>query len=87
MPLITVLFMSSVMLPLFLPEGTHFDKLLRAMIGIALFQSAYMAEVVRRSAGNSEGAVRGGAGAGPELLAEHGADHPAAGFEAGDPGS
>ncbi|MCP5304603.1 MAG: amino acid ABC transporter permease [Chromatiaceae bacterium] len=46
-PLITVLFMSSVMLPLFLPEGTHFDKLLRAMIGIALFQSAYMAEVVR----------------------------------------
>ncbi|MGB5639523.1 MAG: amino acid ABC transporter permease [Sedimenticolaceae bacterium] len=46
-PLITVLFMSSVMLPLFLPEGTHFDKLLRAMIGISLFQSAYMAEVVR----------------------------------------
>ncbi|MCB1800875.1 MAG: ABC transporter permease subunit, partial [Gammaproteobacteria bacterium] len=35
-PLITVLFMSSVMLPLFLPEGTNFDKLLRAMIGIAL---------------------------------------------------
>ncbi len=46
-PLITVLFMSSVMLPLFLPEGVSFDKLLRALIGIALFQSAYMAEVVR----------------------------------------
>jgi general L-amino acid transport system permease protein len=46
-PLITVLFMSSVMLPLFLPEGTYFDKLARAMIGISLFQSAYMAEVVR----------------------------------------
>ncbi len=46
-PLITVLFMSSVMLPLFLPEGTDFDKLLRAMIGIVLFQSAYVAEVVR----------------------------------------
>lgn len=46
-PLITVLFMSSVMLPLFLPEGTDFDKLMRAMIGITLFQSAYMAEVVR----------------------------------------
>ncbi|MES9935471.1 MAG: amino acid ABC transporter permease [Sedimenticola sp.] len=46
-PLITVLFMASVMLPLFLPEGSHFDKLLRAMIGIVLFQSAYMAEVVR----------------------------------------
>jgi len=46
-PLITVLFMSSVMLPLFLPEGANFDKLLRALIGISLFQSAYMAEVVR----------------------------------------
>ena len=46
-PLITVLFMSSVMLPLFLPEGVSFDKLLRALIGITLFQSAYMAEVVR----------------------------------------
>ena len=46
-PLITVLFMASVMLPLFLPEGVTFDKLLRAMIGIALFGAAYMAEVVR----------------------------------------
>jgi len=46
-PLITVLFMSSVMLPLFLPEGVNFDKLLRALIGVALFQAAYMAEVVR----------------------------------------
>ncbi|RCX28106.1 amino acid ABC transporter permease [Thioalbus denitrificans] len=46
-PLITVLFMSSVMLPLFLPEGVNFDKLLRALIGIIMFQSAYMAEVVR----------------------------------------
>jgi general L-amino acid transport system permease protein len=39
--------MASVMLPLFLPEGATLDKLLRAMIGIVLFQSAYMAEVVR----------------------------------------
>jgi general L-amino acid transport system permease protein len=46
-PLISVLFMSSVMLPLFLPEGVTFDKLLRALIGVALFSSAYMAEVVR----------------------------------------
>jgi general L-amino acid transport system permease protein len=46
-PLISVLFMASVMLPLFLPEGVTFDKLLRAMIGIALFSAAYMAEVVR----------------------------------------
>ncbi|EKF42854.1 amino acid ABC transporter permease [Nitratireductor indicus C115] len=46
-PLITVLFMASVMLPLFLPPGTSFDKLLRALIGVALFASAYMAEVIR----------------------------------------
>ncbi|WP_245832346.1 amino acid ABC transporter permease [Oceanospirillum sanctuarii] len=46
-PLITVLFMASVMLPLFLPGEVDFDKLLRAMIGIVMFQSAYMAEVVR----------------------------------------
>ena len=35
------------MLPLFLPEGVNFDKLLRALIGVALFSSAYMAEVIR----------------------------------------
>ena len=46
-PLITVLFMASVMLPLFLPPGVNFDKLLRALVGVALFSSAYMAEVVR----------------------------------------
>ncbi len=46
-PLISVLFMASVMLPLFLPEGVNFNKLLRALIGITMFQSAYMAEVVR----------------------------------------
>jgi len=46
-PLISVLFMSSVMLPLFLPDGMNFDKLLRALIGITMFQSAYMAEVIR----------------------------------------
>jgi general L-amino acid transport system permease protein len=46
-PLITVLFMASVMLPIFLPPGVNFDKLLRALIGVALFSAAYMAEVVR----------------------------------------
>ncbi|MFG5778879.1 amino acid ABC transporter permease [Comamonas sp. J-3] len=46
-PLITLLFMSSVMLPLFLPEGTTFDKLLRAEIAIILFAAAYIAETVR----------------------------------------
>ena len=46
-PLITVLFMASVMLPLFLPDNWSPDKLLRALVGVALFASAYMAEVVR----------------------------------------
>ena len=46
-PLITVLFMANVMLPLFVPSEYAPDKLLRALIGIALFASAYMAEVVR----------------------------------------
>ncbi|MFC5069706.1 amino acid ABC transporter permease [Flaviflagellibacter deserti] len=46
-PLITVLFMASVMLPLFLPAGVNFDKLMRALIGVALFSAAYMAEVIR----------------------------------------
>ncbi|MCB1473360.1 MAG: amino acid ABC transporter permease [Rhodobiaceae bacterium] len=46
-PLITVLFMSSVVLPLFMPEGVTIDKLFRALVGVALFASAYMAEVIR----------------------------------------
>jgi general L-amino acid transport system permease protein len=46
-PLITVLFMASVMLPLFLPEGASVDKLLRALIMVALFAAAYLAEVIR----------------------------------------
>lgn len=46
-PLITVLFMASVMLPLFLPQGLDIDKLLRVLICIMLFASAYLAEVIR----------------------------------------
>ncbi len=46
-PLITILFMASVILPLFFAEGVHVDKLLRALIGITLFQAAYIAEVIR----------------------------------------
>ncbi len=46
-PLITVLFMASVMLPLFVPDSWSPDKLMRALVGVALFASAYMAEVVR----------------------------------------
>jgi general L-amino acid transport system permease protein len=60
-PLITVLFMASVMLPLFMPPGMTVDKFLRALIGVSLFASAYMAEVVRGGLqaipkGQSEGA-------------------------------
>jgi len=66
-PLITVLFMASVMLPLFVPEALEPDKLLRALIGIALFASAYMAEVVRAGLqaipkGQFEGAMAVGLG-------------------------
>ncbi len=46
-PLITVLFMSAVMFPMFLPAGTFVDKLIRVLIAITLFEAAYMAEVVR----------------------------------------
>ncbi|WP_375573522.1 amino acid ABC transporter permease [Ahrensia marina] len=46
-PLITVLFMASVMFPLFMPEGITIDKLLRAQVAIIMFAAAYLAEVVR----------------------------------------
>ena len=46
-PLITVLFMAAVMFPMFLPDGTFIDKLIRVLIAITLFEAAYMAEVVR----------------------------------------
>jgi len=66
-PLVTVLFMASVMLPLFVPDAYSPDKLLRALIGIALFASAYMAEVVRAGLqaipkGQFEGAMGVGLG-------------------------
>ncbi|MDA3902277.1 MAG: amino acid ABC transporter permease [Desulfuromusa sp.] len=46
-PLISLLFMSSIMFPLFLPEGVTIDKVLRALVAIILFAAAYIAEVVR----------------------------------------
>ena len=67
------------------PAG-QIDKLLRALIGVALFSAAYMAEVVR---GGLQAIptrpVRGARGARPRLLAEDAADHPAAGAEARHP--
>ena len=55
-PVITVLFATAFMLPLFMPASVNFDQLLRAMVGFILFSSAYMAEVVR---GGLEGLQRG----------------------------
>ena len=46
-PLVSLLFMASVMFPLFMPPGVNVDKLLRAQIAIILFAAAYLAEVVR----------------------------------------
>ena len=46
-PLITLLFFGMVMLPLFLPEGIDMDGLARVLVAVTLFQSAYMAEVIR----------------------------------------
>jgi general L-amino acid transport system permease protein len=46
-PLVTILFMASVMVPLFLPGNVRIDRVLRAMVGIILFTSAYLAENVR----------------------------------------
>ncbi len=46
-PLITILFMASVVLPLFLPSDLKLDKVLRAMVGITMFFSAYLAENIR----------------------------------------
>ena len=46
-PLISVLFMASFMFPLFMPQGTQVDVLLRVFVGITVFAAAYLAEVVR----------------------------------------
>jgi general L-amino acid transport system permease protein len=66
-PLITVLFFATYMLPLFLPSGWEIDPLLRVLIGAALFSGAYMAEVVRGGlqavpSGQVEGAIALGLG-------------------------
>jgi len=55
-PLISLLFMSSFIFPLFLPEGINFPSMLRALVAIILFTAAYIAEVVR---GGLQGMSRG----------------------------
>jgi general L-amino acid transport system permease protein len=47
LPLVSLLFMASVMFPLFMPDGVNIDKLLRAQIAFVLFAGAYLAEVIR----------------------------------------
>ncbi|NJK36579.1 MAG: amino acid ABC transporter permease [Oscillatoriales cyanobacterium RM2_1_1] len=47
LPLITILFMGQVLVPLFLPEGMRPDRVLRAIIGLTVFSSAYLAENIR----------------------------------------
>jgi general L-amino acid transport system permease protein len=61
-PLVSVLFMASFMLPLFLPRGVSIDQLLRALIAIMLFSASYLAEAIRGGlqalpAGQEEAAV------------------------------
>src|SRR5512136_3214812 len=55
-PLISLLFMSAIIFPLFLPEGVTFNKILRAQVAIILFTAAYIAEVIR---GGLQGMSRG----------------------------
>jgi len=55
-PLISLLFMGSIIFPLFLPEGITINKILRAQVAIILFTAAYIAEVVR---GGLQGMPRG----------------------------
>lgn len=68
-PLITVLFMANILLPLFLPPGLQVNVLLRVLVGITAFASAYMAEVIRGGLqaipkGQYEGAMAMGLGYG-----------------------
>jgi general L-amino acid transport system permease protein len=55
-PLISLLFMGSIIFPLFLPEGITINKILRAQVAIILFTAAYIAEVIR---GGLQGMSRG----------------------------
>ncbi len=86
-PLITVLFMSALMVPLFLPGGASIAKLWRAEVAFTLFFGAYLAEAIRAGLqviprGQYEAAELSG----PRLLAQDALDHPAAGAGDLDPG-
>jgi general L-amino acid transport system permease protein len=84
-PLIVWLFTASLLLNYFLPPGTNFDLMLRVIIMVTLFASAYIAEVIRGGLAALPRAVRGGRQPRARLLAVDAADHPAAGAEDLDP--
>ena len=81
-----LLLVASLLLNFFLPPGTNFDLMLRVIIMVTLFASAYMAEVdPRRARRAAARPVRGGRRAGPRLLEVDAAHHPAAGAQDLDP--
>ena len=85
-PLISLLFMSSIIFPLFLPEGLTINKILRAQVAIILFTAAYIAEVVRGGLqGMHKGQYEAADSLGAQLLPGHALDHPAPGPENGHP--
>lgn len=67
MPLVAILFMSVIMLPLFLPPGIEAPRIALAMTGITLYSSAYLAEVLRgglQSVGRGQSEAAGALGFG-----------------------
>ncbi len=79
-PMLAVLFMADTMLPLFLPEGVEPDRLVRPLVGVALFASAYMAEVVRGGLqALPKGQGEAGRSARPAFLVDPAACRPATG--------
>ena len=86
-PLITLLLVASFLLNIFLPPGTNFDIILRVIIMVTLFASAYMAEVIRGGlAALPRGQYEGADALGPRLLEVDAARHHATGAENLDPG-
>ncbi len=85
-PLISVLFMASVLFPLFMPEGLNPNKLLRAQVAIILFAAAYLAEVIRGGLqALPKGQYEAADALGLSVLAQDRAGGAAAGAAAGDP--